>query len=247
MKLGGPLDSKNAARLLSAAALVDFMFLGFVLATLEPVLRQELGLRAPNLLLPLVLYFALILIYWLICEGLLGGHSLGRYALRLNMRDKRGNPVSRIRRSTRAMKKIMSLGLTGLNPNTATWYDTAAGVTWFSPMAPRSIGLWRLVVLDGPDRGKSVEFRNVVGLKSSQQIKIGREKGWADLVLGHSDKTSGRHCVLRVEKSGDLYIRDMGSSNGTWNGRRRVGSDKWVRIGSDGRFKVANIRIAVAR
>ncbi|WP_298849003.1 FHA domain-containing protein [uncultured Ruegeria sp.] len=247
MKLGGPLDSKNAARLLSAAAILDFMFLGFVLATLEPVLRQELGLRNTGLALPVGLYLVLVLIYWLICEGFLSGHSLGRYAMRLNMRDKRGKLVSPMRRSTRAIKKIMSLGLTGMNPNAASRYDKAAEVSWYSPMAPRPLGFWQLVVLDGPDRGKSIEFRKVADLLSTHQIKIGRDPNWSDLALSRSEKTSGQHCVLRVEKKGALYIRDMGSSNGTWTGGRRVGPEKWVPLAADGRFRVGNARIAVLR
>lgn len=247
MKLGGPLDSKNAARLLSAAAVLDFMFLGFVLVTLEPVLRQELRLGNTGLALPVGLYLILVLSYWLICEGFLGGHSLGRYALRLNMRDKRGNPVSHMRRSTRALKKVMSFGLTGANPNVASRYDRAADVTWYSPMAPRALAFWQLVVLNGPDRGKFVEFRNVKGLSNTHQIKIGRDKNWADLALSRSERTSGQHCVLRVEKTGDLFIRDMGSTNGTWTGGRRVGPDKWVPLAADGRFRVGNVQIATVR
>ncbi|NOD64594.1 MULTISPECIES: FHA domain-containing protein [unclassified Ruegeria] len=247
MKLGGPLDSKSAARLLSAAAILDFMFLGFVLATIEPVLRQELGLRHVGLALPIGLYVALVLIYWLICEGFLGGLSLGRYAMRLNMRDKQGKPISPVRRSTRAVKKIMSLGLTGMNPNAVSGYDRAAEVTWYSPMAPRPLAYWQLAVMDGPDRGKVIEFRKVAGLQKSHQIKIGRDPNWADLALSRSEKASGQHCVLRVEKKGVLYIRDMNSSNGTWTGGRRVGPEKWMPLAPDGRFRVGNITVAVLR
>lgn len=45
MKIGGPLGEQNAARLLSAAALLDLMFVGFLQSTIQPTLKLELGLR----------------------------------------------------------------------------------------------------------------------------------------------------------------------------------------------------------
>lgn len=255
MKIGGPLGEQNAARLLSAAALLDLMFVGFLQSTIQPTLKLELGLRQTGLALPAALYLMLLLCYWLLCEGLLGGHSFGRFVMRLQMRDKQGRPVSAVRRSTRALKKVLSLGLTGLNPNAAARYDKAAGVVWYSPIAPgraKPIGLWRLAVMTGPDKGKFVEFGKVPGLKSSQQIKIGREQGWADLVLGRSEKASGRHCVLRVERNGDLMIRDTGtdgkgSSNGTSVGHKRIKPGQWVPLGPEGRFDVAGTALKVLR
>ncbi len=247
MAIGGPLDDKNAARLLSAAALFDFVFLAFVCATIEPVLRQELGLLRAGPALSAGLYLAMVLIYWLICEGVLSGATLGRFVLRLTMRDKSGKPVSPVRRSTRAMKKIMTLGLTGLNPNTAARYDRAAEIRWFSPMAPRPVLLWRLVVQTGPDRGKSLVFNQVKGLKSSRQIKIGRDSGWADLTLTRSKGASGKHCILQIAKGNQLQIRDMGSSNGTWVRGRQIAPDKPVRLGPVSQFRVGDVWIAVIR
>ncbi len=247
MKLGGALDSKNAARLLSAAAVLDFMFLGFVLVTAEPALRQLAGVRVSSPSFLVAPYVVLVLTYWLICEAILGGHTVGRFALRLTMRDKNGKPLSSFRRSTRAIKKVLTLGLTGVNPNAASRYDKAAGVVWYSPMASRPIGNWRLTVQSGADRGKTLVFHEASGLKSTHSIKIGRDPGWSDLALSQSVQTSGRHCLLRVDKSGEMFLRDMGSSNGTWVGNRRVGPDSWVPVGSGESFRVANVRIGILR
>ncbi len=247
MMIGGPLDDKNAARLLSAAALLDFMFLGFVVATLEPVLRQELRLHQAGLALPIGLFLVLVLIYWLICEGILSGATIGRFVMRLNMRDKSGKPVSAMRRSSRAMKKIMTLGLTGLNPNSAARYDRAAEVRWFSPMAPRPIKMWRLAVSSGPDQGKSIVFRDVPGIASTHQIKIGRDSGWADLSLERSKKASGQHCVIQIAKGNQLYLRDLGSSNGTFIGGRQIRPEKPTRLGMNSRFRVGDVWISIIR
>ncbi len=114
-------------------------------------------------------------------------------------------------------------------------------------LAPRPLAYWQLAVMDGPDRGKVIEFRKVAGLQKTHQIKIGRDPNWANLPLSRSKKASGQPCVLGVEKNGVLYIRDMNSSNGTWTGGRRVGPEKWVPSVANGRFRVGNTTIAVLR
>jgi PAS domain-containing protein len=66
--------------------------------------------------------------------------------------------------------------------------------------------MFKLTVVDGPNRGSSYMLQN-------GENWIGRQNG--NLVTLQSSKISKRHCVL-IAKNGELLIKDEGSANGTF-------------------------------
>ncbi|MFC1528616.1 FHA domain-containing protein [Candidatus Latescibacterota bacterium] len=65
-----------------------------------------------------------------------------------------------------------------------------------------------LFVLNGKNEGKHLKL-------NAGKYKIGRSKK-SDIVLAHDQFISGTHAVLSYDESGNLTIKDMGSSNGTY-------------------------------
>ncbi|MCP4872866.1 MAG: FHA domain-containing protein [Proteobacteria bacterium] len=66
-------------------------------------------------------------------------------------------------------------------------------------------------------------------------ISIGRDPA-VDLKLD-GDAVSGRHCAIEIFPAGEAFIRDLGSTNGTWvNG----GQVSWARLRIGDRIRVGN-------
>lgn len=64
---------------------------------------------------------------------------------------------------------------------------------------------------------------------------VGRDEG--DIVLGNDSTASRLHAQLTLEQDGRLFVEDLGSTNGTWVNRHRVGRrvelhrGDWLQIG----------------
>lgn len=84
------------------------------------------------------------------------------------------------------------------------------------------MGQWFLRVVSGPRQGLSVPLR------PEQPLLIGRSKG--DLLLDDA-LISSSHCRI-VFKNDRFYLQDLGSTNGTHIGRRRV-TDEPVDAGQE--------------
>lgn len=69
-----------------------------------------------------------------------------------------------------------------------------------------------LLVIDGPDQGKRFTFKK-------KQITIGRSK--TDLVLQDRD-VSRKHAIIEISEGGQIILRDLASSNGTYVNQKRV-------------------------
>ncbi len=257
MALGGPLEEDCSARLLLAAGVVDMvllMFLTQLLAPLVPWRQVDLLANIPPALTWLAVFAALTLSFWFIVEFLLGGQSIGRAALGLTIRRKDGNPLAKHHHLLRGMRKLMFLGGNGLNPNKAAAYDRAVGAKWHCDMAPhrdRPLKAWRLVAINGDNRGRSLTLGQSKGFAKNRAVRIGRDPNWADFILPHDSSVSGRHCVLMLRGRG-MYLRDFGTNGkGSQNGTRLHGKTlppcQWVALGRATHFHVANVQIKIER
>ena len=76
---------------------------------------------------------------------------------------------------------------------------------------------------DGPaDTGIRLQFRNGTRLAVTGGITIGRAADNTVVIPSTSSVVSGRHCELLVQNDA-VYLRDLGSTNGTYiNGKRLV-------------------------
>ncbi|MDR1295554.1 MAG: FHA domain-containing protein [Bifidobacteriaceae bacterium] len=101
----------------------------------------------------------------------------------------------------------------GPRASSATSRSAADG----SPGPPPS----RLVVLSGPLKGTSLPL--------GHGLTVGRS-GTSNLVLD-DEFTSARHAAI-VERDGGWWVEDLGSTNGTFVGRQRVGEPVAVRPGT---------------
>jgi pSer/pThr/pTyr-binding forkhead associated (FHA) protein len=74
-------------------------------------------------------------------------------------------------------------------------------------------------------------------------VTVGRHPE-CDVRLG-SLRVSRRHCVIAVVR-GDVVIRDLGSTNGTWINGRRVDAG-WIRPGDEVSIAHLRFRLEAAR
>jgi len=109
--------------------------------------------------------------------------------------------------------------------------STAAGdgLTTTKTLHQLEVGL---EILEGPNKGKKYKFKK-------PHITIGRND--ADLVLLDLD-TSRAHAMLEVLGTHSVFLRDMGSTNGTLIKGKKVQSEK---ISSGVEFTVGNTTIRV--
>ncbi|GFE64081.1 FHA domain-containing protein [Litoreibacter roseus] len=253
--VGGRLDGRSAARLLLAAAIVDLVLVAFLARLLLPVL--PISARGNEVILAFLgVFIALLALYWVLSELVLGGRSFGRSILQLDMRTNDGGNLPATRKAARFVGKLTFLGLTGLNPNGAARYDRKTGASWFSPMAPKPIKPfkdWALQVRSGNHAGKPpVRLEQIPGFRKTGNIKIGRDPAWADLPLVGDGDVSGQHCVLML-RDGSLYIMDYGGAgkpgarNGTFLDNRRLKPGKAEKVGLAQSFRLGNVVIRIDR
>jgi diguanylate cyclase (GGDEF)-like protein len=101
------------------------------------------------------------------------------------------------------------------------WLGEVPGGTAFSPC---------LVVIAGPDLGRRIPLEEPA-------LVIGREAE-ADLVVP-VDGISRAHC--RLELHDGVWLRDLGSTNGTWRNGEAVPADRPVRLASGDRIELVGV------
>lgn len=67
--------------------------------------------------------------------------------------------------------------------------------------------MYKLTVISGPNRGTSY------ALQDGGELTIGRQS--ENSIVLNSSKVSKKHCTVQMS-SGDVIIKDLGSSNGTF-------------------------------
>lgn len=260
MAIGGRLEEGCAGRLLSAAAILDILFVIFVvrlsqgyhsdfidLVNLPQSTRAEFMWGAAFLLL--------LVLYWAVVEFFMNGQSLGRFALGLHMRAQDGAPLPRTKRINRGIRKLAFMGLFGLSPTKMPNYDRACDTVWYSRIVPRAnrpINEWRLIIEAPNSPRKSYVIGHLAGFKQHKAVKIGRDPKWSNLVLPATlTQVSGSHCVLML-RNGQLVLRDWGeggkgSKNGTVLNGRQLRPEEWAPLGNADHFRLADVRIRLDR
>lgn len=249
----GPLECQCCQLQLVAASFLDLIFLSFLTRLIVPVVQAEIRFD-PVIVIYAVVFVALLLLYWLITEIFLSGHSLGRVALGLEMRGEGGAPMTKGQKVKRGIVKVTTLGVTGLSPTQPAGYDRKTGTQWHSPMAPPAPlprSQWSVVIKTGPNKGKALVFSKSAAFRASKALKIGRDKDWADIVLTNDPNVSGQHCILMF-RDGGFVVRDYGragagSTQGTFVDGKRLEKGTTARIGSSGRFSAANVLFEIRR
>ncbi|MEL6794187.1 MAG: FHA domain-containing protein, partial [Pseudomonadota bacterium] len=107
---------------------------------------------------------------------------------------------------------------------------------------------WRLRVASGPDQKRYLIVGQTSGFRESKTVRIGREKGWADLRLT-PPFVSSRHCFIRfIGDEAEIFdygTDGAGSTNGTTIHGRRVPPGGSAPIGDATHFFVGKIRIDI--
>ncbi len=100
-----------------------------------------------------------------------------------------------------------------------------SGPAWGAPPpVGGGFGLLQLVVRTGPDAGRSTP------LGEGGEVEIGRA---SNLAMPLTDnRISGRHAAVR-RAQGRVYVRDLGSSNGTFVDGQAVSSERELRPGGE--------------
>ncbi|WP_424980780.1 FHA domain-containing protein [Leisingera sp. S232] len=254
MKRPGPASTRNAALLLTSAAIVDLFLLIMVVDTLLPKLGPLLLRHMPVVdkdFHGILLLATALPVSWLLYEFLLRGLSPGRFLFGLQLRNKSGLQIGWPRLLFRAFHKIAFAGLGGVNPLGESHYDRLSGAQWFTPLCPpiaRPMKEWELQICSGSLQGKSVQLKQF----KTNSIKIGRDKNWTNLRFSEADsKVSRRHCMLLAAK-GSLWLRDGDgkgsfSSSGTFLETRRLKPGEIVAIGKAEYFTAGDVEIRILR
>jgi hypothetical protein len=253
MARGGPVPDSSAALLLTAAAAVDVVIVLALVKMLAPLADPFLYFIDPVWRVA-VLFMPLLLIGWIICEIVLGGHSPGRFVLGMELCDDKGNPLPTSKKLSRGLRKLATLGVTGMNPVKPASYDRKTGVVWHCgivPPVPRPMGEWQLLFRGGSYGGKKSSLARITGFLERGEVRFGREKAWANVVMTRDERVSGRHCSLIVH-NGKLYLRDgdgagKPSSNGTWLAGRKLVPGETRAIENAQFFHIADIRVDIKR
>ncbi|MEM7472688.1 MAG: FHA domain-containing protein [Pseudomonadota bacterium] len=258
----GPLSSSCAAKLLLAAAALDMAVVVLItkfIASLSPAMKLGAAvfagtfrgseLQAANVLL---WFLPCLLLYWLLVELLLGGASLGRIAMQLKPMDSSGKPISFGQRAQRTIWKLGTCGLSGCHPGQPALYDRKARVTWHSPIAPqtaRAMTDWTLKIRSGNSAGRTpMALGSYSNFSSSRKglVKIGRDQSKVDLALPGDNSVSGAHAAIEA-KDGVLSLIDMGSSNGTYIGSKKLQPNKRYSLKGVKSFKLGGVVIELQR
>jgi hypothetical protein len=243
-----------------AAALVDLALLYLVSKTiLRVVTPEKIQVSLPNnsvladffrygeavatVFFPVLVFVFLTAIFWLVTETLLGGLTPGRAVLGLTLSDETGGPLKRSKRVLRGMRKLSTLGLSGLQVSDLPKYDKAAGCVWNSSMAPvprRRITEWVFVLQAKDGRKSRYRLGDISSFVRTGQLKIGRDAQWADIVLPSTSLASGRHCVVRVNRK-QTEIIDNNSKNGTFIGNRKLAAGEWTVLPRKAVFRTTDV------
>lgn len=259
MRRSGPLPQQVAGFVLLAASLMDIAVLLFVTVLVSehvaPALNSAFPM-VPPILTSAVFFAVLLYIYWVVTELLLGGASLGRVVLGLSPRTQTGKPLARSKLVTRALRKLFSFGLSGLNPARPARYDAATGVVWFAPIAPpmtRPLGQWKLQFLNGALSGKAATLSTLLATASDDQIRFGRDRNWAGFAIDKDGQrgVSSQHCSLIVKPDG-LFLRDGNgqgkpSTHGSFLDGEKLAPNETRPVGTAEVIGVGGVKIRIIR
>lgn len=246
MSGSGSLEGKAAASLLLAAGTMDLLTVYGLVQLAAPFVAPQAREFLPAEVAPYanaVLILLALGAFWVFTDVVLAGHSPGRLALGLSMRDREGRPLSLPRRITRAIGRVMFGGLTGLRVTGPAGYDRVAKTVWYGPMGVPSAAARRIAFLNGRLAGRSVGLGKLPGYAPKDPIRIGRDRKWAQVPLDDPG-VSGRHCLLRVE-GGLACVLDLGSQNGTLINGRPVAAQKWSAVPPGAEISVAGLRLVL--
>lgn len=259
MQRPGPVSNATAAMLLTSASLFDLFVLYVFTGLTEPLWGPLLHFLNVFGILPqyhgIAAFSVFVLLYWVVTELLLGGRSLGRGLLGLQLCDDTGRALPKSRKVKRAVIKLTTLSLTGLNPFRAAGYDRAAKAHWYSPISPppvRPLAQWQIQFKSGSLRGKQASLGKIPSFAKHGRVRFGREKGWSDVLIGIEEKSvSNRHCVLLV-RNGELLLQDgegqgSGARNGTFLDGGKLTSGATQAIGSAKTFSFGGMSVAIIR
>lgn len=266
----GRLAERPAATLLTAAALLDLLVVYLLLIVVGRVIRAGLleampqygrwlnglppDLRAAlEILVGLLAYLVLLVLYWLVCDLLLRGRSIGKFCLTLHPIQLDGRQPKPGQMWNRGLRKIGRLGLGGLSFTRMDSYDRSTGTSWSSPLAPKVRSAargWRISIMSGAHAGTSHTLERLKGFNNARVIRIGREAGWPDVLLDREDRVSSRHAEIRLHK-GRWQIRDYGGGRGSTH-KTRVGGKaippmRWVVISVPAKIHVANVELRLTK
>lgn len=255
MARSGLLTNRSAAQLLTAAAALDFLFVFVVSyfshdALYNKFIKSMLPNSLPEFVSATFFFLIILYAYWVIAEIILAGRSIGRVSCDLSAHDESGEFASHATMIKRGIGKLSSFGLTGLSPTQATRFDSRHNIVWYSSLAPakaRPIGYWKLIVYVSGRVQAKIPLAQLTSFKTTQQIKIGRDRRWSDIPLPNDTGISGRHCTI-THKAGQLYIKDhgsngQGSANGTIVNKQKIKPNSWYPIKPETVIGLAGVKI----
>jgi uncharacterized RDD family membrane protein YckC len=186
-----------------------------------------------------------------------------------------GETLSFGQRIRRFLAIVSGFGLRSLNPNRLPSHNCSASIIFRSDLAgvaptrsksrqskvsvaPRETSASsptstaaRLVVrvVTGPHLGTALRLTDASTFAVDGIFKIGRLTGWGDLVLSRDNKVSQRHCRLSY-KAGQVYVADGAnstspSSNGTFVGGQRIGTEEFVPLQLGNALHLGDSRLVV--
>lgn len=267
---GARLPDRAAAKLLLAAGLIDAVFVLLLLEMIRALAAALAAEVAPELAATLralppeiaaaahagstvALFLALLVGYWLVCDVLLGGRSIGRAVQMLRPQDAAGRRATRWQLTKRGLLKASRLGLTGIDLARRAAYDAAAGIRWASPLAAAGASAarnWAVEVRSGRSAGESRLLGRIGRFSAHGVVQIGRDPNWADIVLSEDERVSAHHAILRL-RGGRWQLCDYGggrgSRNGTRLGGRRLPPRRWVGLSAPAVIHVANVELRLVK
>ena len=190
--------------------------------------------------------FGLIL-HLFLCEIVLSGWSVGRFCCGLRIAHQNPASATVVWRVRRFLTILTRFGIGALNPNRLPSYNCSQDLVFSSDLAGQAPTRSRIrsrpnrstphsgtgealnpspaefpsriEVIAGPHKGETASLKSGALFARSGLFRIGRDAGWADLVLSRDTKVSGRHCHL-VLNNGRMSLLDGAgkgkrSTNGT--------------------------------
>jgi hypothetical protein len=213
----------------------------------EPIndLLESFGSAAATAV-PFLTFAVLLVLFWVLTEIAFGGYTLGRAVMGLDLSDGTGAPLTRKKRIWRGVRKLSTLGVSGLQVHKLPSYDTKFKIVWYSNLMPPPPAAWELVVQSADGRIKRDRLGNIASFRENGSVKIGRDPNWADLVLSANSHASARHCILRL-KGRDMQLLDNGSSNGTYLNGGKVAEKTWISLPNNAQFSAADVKFQINR
>lgn len=255
-----------SSKLLWAASFLDAMLILVTMQILGPLVVALIDLASPRLatatmrldaelrgaveaIIGIISFVLLLIVYWLVTEIVLGGRTFGRMCLMMELRQRGGQVPTMGQLTKRGMRKMMTLGFSGMRFGGLDSHDEKNGLAWASPLAAGRLSAtrnWKIQVLSGHYAGTSHVVDRLPGYKEKQLITIGRDPVWSNLTLDSEERVSNQHALIRSGARG-WEIKDYGggrgSSNKTYLNGRAIKPGFWQVIGPKDAIAIANVKI----